>query len=410
MSLGLLLPIGLAALAALLLPLVLHLERRTEPQATPFAALRWLSMHVRPQRRIRLEELWLLLLRLLLVAAVAILFARPVLFSGEGGRPWVVVAPGVDIAEARAAVRDSRAEWHWLAAGFPSIETAEPARPQPLSSLLREIDARLPAEMALTVIVPMQVTGLDGERPRLSRRIDWQVVEGALAPAQVMRSAPAPTLVVRHVADRKPSTRYLHAAAIAWHATTGSRSDQTASQPQVRPIGIAPSTRPPLSDIAPSTQAIPTTARWLAWLAPGDLPPAISRWIERGGIALIDERAVLPRSVQARAVAWRDGDGRALAYSTAAGRGRIIQLARPLLPAANAQLLDAQFPRQLRALFDEPPLPPQRARAEALRPLAGGPMFSQTPKSLDPWLALLAAALFVLERWFASSARRERRT
>ena len=85
MSLGLLLPVGLAALAALLLPLLLHLERQSEPRATDFAALRWLSARLRPRRSLRLEECWLLLLRLLLVASVALLFARPVLFGGIGG-------------------------------------------------------------------------------------------------------------------------------------------------------------------------------------------------------------------------------------------------------------------------------------------------------------------------------------
>ena len=42
MSLALLLPAGLAALAALLLPLLVHLARRSEQRPTVFAALQWL--------------------------------------------------------------------------------------------------------------------------------------------------------------------------------------------------------------------------------------------------------------------------------------------------------------------------------------------------------------------------------
>ncbi len=84
MSFGLLLPAGLAALFALLLPLLLHLHRRTEQQPAMFAALRWLQGRQRPQRRIRFEEWPLLALRLLLLAALALLVAQPVLYGAVG--------------------------------------------------------------------------------------------------------------------------------------------------------------------------------------------------------------------------------------------------------------------------------------------------------------------------------------
>ncbi|MFT4198344.1 MAG: BatA domain-containing protein, partial [Pseudoxanthomonas sp.] len=51
MSLTLLLPAALAALAALALPLLIHLARRSQPHSTPFAALRWLRAAPRPRRR-----------------------------------------------------------------------------------------------------------------------------------------------------------------------------------------------------------------------------------------------------------------------------------------------------------------------------------------------------------------------
>ena len=49
MNLALLLPAGLAALAALLLPLLLHLARRHEQTPTDFAALRWLRQKPKPR-------------------------------------------------------------------------------------------------------------------------------------------------------------------------------------------------------------------------------------------------------------------------------------------------------------------------------------------------------------------------
>ena len=83
MTPALLLPAALAALGALLVPLLIHLARRSQRQPTVFAALRWLRSEVRPQRRIRLDELLLLALRLLLIALLALWLARPVLFGGQ---------------------------------------------------------------------------------------------------------------------------------------------------------------------------------------------------------------------------------------------------------------------------------------------------------------------------------------
>ena len=55
MSLAWLFPAGLAALASLLLPLLIHLARRDEQRLLDFAALRWLAARPRPRRRIRFE-------------------------------------------------------------------------------------------------------------------------------------------------------------------------------------------------------------------------------------------------------------------------------------------------------------------------------------------------------------------
>ena len=79
MNLAFLLPAGLAALAALVVPLLLHLARRHEQTPTDFAALRWLRQKPKPRHRIRFDEWPLLLLRLLLLALLSLWLARPVL-------------------------------------------------------------------------------------------------------------------------------------------------------------------------------------------------------------------------------------------------------------------------------------------------------------------------------------------
>ena len=135
MNFALLAPLGLAALGALLLPILLHLARRTPQRRTEFAALRWLAARLRPRRRIRVEEPWLLLLRLLLVACVALLLAQPVWTRLEGGKPWVLVHPALAAGAAREAVDCAGAdcEWHWLSPGFPALEDARPTATPPVS-------------------------------------------------------------------------------------------------------------------------------------------------------------------------------------------------------------------------------------------------------------------------------------
>ncbi|WP_146907065.1 BatA domain-containing protein [Arenimonas daejeonensis] len=122
MSLGLLFPLGLAALAALLLPLLVHLVRREEQRPTDFAALRWLTARLKPRAKLRFEDLLLLALRLLLVAAMALLLARPVLYGGTGDAPWLLVAPGADPAAAPSLPENT--ERRWLAPGFHARHAA----------------------------------------------------------------------------------------------------------------------------------------------------------------------------------------------------------------------------------------------------------------------------------------------
>ncbi|HSX61606.1 MAG TPA: BatA domain-containing protein, partial [Tahibacter sp.] len=195
MSLGLLLPLGLTALAALVVPLLLHLNRRQEQKPTPFAALRFVRGPARPRRRIRLEQWPLLLLRLALVAVAALLIATPVRRGeSDAGATWVVVVPGVDAAQARAALAAPDADWRWLAPGFPAFGSATPVGDTPATaSLLRELDTELPPATALRVIAPSPLLGLDGGAIRLSRPVDWRVVDSA-PPVP----AAAPALPLQH--------------------------------------------------------------------------------------------------------------------------------------------------------------------------------------------------------------------
>lgn len=390
MNLVLLLPLGLAALVAWLVPLLIHLRRRSEQHRTDFAALRWLPARARPRSRLRFEEWPLLLVRLLLLAALALLLAQPVLFGGPHAKRWIVVLPGVDRA---ALPRESAGvERRWLSSGFPSVEKPAPKSPQPLASLLRELDASLPADTKLTVLVPEQVDGADAVRPMLHRPVEWQVVPGpriTVTPAST-QPAPRPTLAVRYADSRRDAVRYLRAAAIAWRtaspATRGTRQTEA-------------------SDVATIDKPLPATDRPLVWLSPGPLPTTLRRWLDDGGTALVDADAEIPQMADDGVPLWRDEKGDARVRGMSQGRGRLLQLTRPLAPNAMPILLDAGFPEQLWTLFAPAAPAPTRVAARDYAPRTGGRAWPEQPRDLQPWLLLLIAALFVIERWMASGRR-----
>ena len=403
MSLALLLPLGLAALAALLVPLLLHLARRSEERVVTFAALRWLQSKPQPRRKRRFDEVLLLLLRLLLLAALALLLAGPVLYGQPDRRPWVAVAPGVDAA-ALPAVADARR--HWLAPGFPRIDPQAPgdervpAKPvgstaASLSSLLRQLDADLPAGTPLSIVVPEVLDGADAERPRLSRQMDWQVVEATPAPVPANAPAPAPAmrLMVRHGPEDEAALRYLRAAGRAWQAAANQAAGTT-------PVAD----RPALVEIAPATQPIDARQRNLVWLGSGPLPRPVQDWIERGGTALLGAQVALP-ALDASAVLWRDDAG-PLVRGTRLGKGRVMRFERALRPARMPALLEPDFPARLQALFAAPPLPPARVAAQDHRPRTGLAPYPEAPRPIAPWLAVLVAVLFLAERWVANGPRR----
>ncbi len=80
-------PIMLAGLLAISVPIIIHLLNRRKFQKVIWAAMRFLKTSVEQnQRRMRIEDLILLLLRCLLLALLALALARPAILSRGGGR------------------------------------------------------------------------------------------------------------------------------------------------------------------------------------------------------------------------------------------------------------------------------------------------------------------------------------
>lgn len=374
MNLAFLAPAALAALAALLVPLLIHLQRRPEQRVVEFAALRWLSERVRPRQRLRLTDWLLLLLRLLLVAALALWLAQPAWLDYlPRGRDWELVVPGLDPATLPAPAVGRAPERRWLAPGFPALDTPAPQEPVPVASLLRELDTRLPPQVAVSAWVPRELAGLDAERVRLSRELEWQVVDGAVRNVATPASPPPVAIAIRHEDPADPALPFVEAAIAAWNV----------SEPDRYRV-----------DRGRTDAALPADTDWLVWIG-GEPPAAILDWVREGGHAL-----VLPVSSLELAA----GAGPAPALPTerrSTGRGVLVASSVPLRVDTWPSLLDAGFAAQLRELLQGAPPAPDRGDAAALRPRSDGPRLPPPAYPIGDWVALAIAGLLLAERLLA---------
>lgn len=371
---ALLFPLGLAALLAMVVPLVIHLMRRDELRPVAFAALRWLDPRPKPRQRIRFSEWSLLIVRLLLIAVLAVILARPVLTAPMSERPFIAVTPGVDLAAVREG--DDEVQLHWLASGFPSADRPPPQMTASVSSLLRELDAQLPPGVKLTVVVPQTLQGADAERPILSRTVDWRIVAGTL-PAPQSVAAKMPTLSVRHAPDRAADVRWFRAVSAAWQTPF---------------------------EVAATDAALPPKDRVLVWLGAGNVPQNVRDWTRSGGMVVLGSQMVLPPSPNRR-VAWRDETGAPLMEAQGEGKGRMLRLTRALTPAVFPALIESLFPEKLNNILSAQAAP-ARVASRDLIPVTGRSVFTRPAEDLTPWLALLAAALFLIERLLATASHR----
>lgn len=116
---GLLSPFMLAAAAALVVPLWLHLRRRRRQTPVEFPSLRYLKLATsRMKRQAKVENLGLLVLRLLLLGLLAAAFARPVLRSRGG---WL----GAGRAVEAVVVLDATASMGWRGDAGSRLDAAK---------------------------------------------------------------------------------------------------------------------------------------------------------------------------------------------------------------------------------------------------------------------------------------------
>ena len=176
-------PAALWSLAALALPLLLHLWRRS-PRTIRLPSLRFLQAQTgRRLPDLRWRELPLLLVRLALLATLACLLALPRWQHSppNGPQRWILLDPlagSIEVSNRRLlALKAAGYEPHLLERGLPVLTWPRlknpDALPPDLWSLLREADASIPAGSTLAIVTPARLFSLQGIRPTLHSKVEW---------------------------------------------------------------------------------------------------------------------------------------------------------------------------------------------------------------------------------------------
>lgn len=376
--------LGWLALAALALPILIHLIRRQAQREVPFAALDFLLAHAPPRRQWRLDDRALLAVRLLLLVQLAALLAEPYWRSpGDPQRQAVYVVPGIDAAAARSALDAPLADWHWLAADAPALDKASPpADPAAFASLIRELDQALPAATHLSLVLPENLAALDGARLRLGRAVDWIVVPGTDVTSPDKAADPAAfRIAIRTSADTPAATTVARALVAAW-----------------RVAGVA-------IEVDEAAVGTPITDNCMLLIAANATLDAVTD-AQLAGCPKQMVGSPEARSVEQGEVLLRDADGQPLLRRRDSGRGQVYQLAGPLDAAAWPPLRDPALPQALLGLLRPPVPPPDQAPAASVSPLRAAFDASGPAMPLASWLAIAIAALALLERLMATRKRR----
>ncbi|WP_395771218.1 BatA domain-containing protein [Arenimonas sp.] len=373
-------PYAFLALLALALPVLIHLSRRLQQQRTDFAALRWLQARFRPRRQPIVQEWLLLLIRLLLLTLLVLFLAIPVRQHTPAPVHWLVAVPGVIWPPDAELSTEESISRHWLAPGFPKADRPAPPLSVPMASLLRELDAKLPAGSQLTVLVPERLHGWDAERPRLQRPVNWQIVKGQMVAPTTLSVLELPALVLTPSPVNVERARYFRAAYRVWQAHL--------PEAQQRDVPLV------AADATP-----PASARIWVYLPSGQIPETARRWVQAGGTLMLGSDAVIDTGESD--VLWRTEDGNILLVQQVFGKGRVLQWRQPLNGTQTPSLLDAAFPQRLQALLIPTPQP-DAALASMQQPRTGAVPGVPEPQPLQPWLMIAVALLFLAERVLAT--------
>ncbi|RZK61829.1 MAG: hypothetical protein EOO59_04100, partial [Hymenobacter sp.] len=279
-------PSALLALLGLLVPLAIHLWNRRPGREVAVGSLRWLAAGAnRRLRNLRLEQLWLLLLRAALLAVLALAVAGPAWRQAlPAGRGQVLVSPALAgtgaLAAARPGIDSLRRHGYklrWLSRGLPLVSAAAwradslGQRPDSLSlddepTTAGFYWARIGqaadtfAGQPLRVLTPATLRGAEGTHPRLPANVTWQPVPLAAESTWLQAAASTPDslrLLLGYSTERQTTFRTVRVARPgAGQRVVGAgislRYDLAKNgSPQLQPLAAAP------ADSGRATPAVP---------------------------------------------------------------------------------------------------------------------------------------------------------
>lgn len=428
-GLTLLAPAGLLALAALALPVLIHLFSRSKGRRVLVGNID-LYRQAKRQRvtELRPVQWWLLLLRLALLALAALLLAglaRSGLDSLDGDTAYLTPE-----WQARASANDRQAladfdHVHLLAPGYP--DPALTGEPPPAGadpwSLLAERLATVRHGGEVHLFAGAEAAQFPARAPALDEPLNWHFLAApAVAPQPV-------SLRVRiaHATDRGSDAEML-AAALEAAARHRNIALDLARTPLVN--DGANNGADEGAELARQDPGIDLANDVLVWLGSGPAPTGLAASLvledrPAGGFRQPARATTWPharwlaapaeaadsRNAEGFSTIWRTGDGSPLLQERNDGGQRHLVLRERLSPGPDALAGQPAFPDTLlRLLLGEATwavatsTAPADPTAAVARPAPAG---TQPHRPLAPWLALAMAVLFGLERWLAERPRRD---
>lgn len=183
-------PFALVGLAALALPLAVHLLHRGRSRRIPLATARFLGAPRPPSwRRLALRDPWLLAARVAVVVLATLVLAEAFVQRAPrgGAEHWLLVSPRLDGGQASNAASGEApaagfAREVWLAPGFPALDAPRPLAAN-VASLVAEADANAPPGVTLHVAVAADAADIAPRRPALSERVRVQTLPATIEPS-----------------------------------------------------------------------------------------------------------------------------------------------------------------------------------------------------------------------------------